>query len=171
MDALKPINKQELVASIYKRCYTNLKLYFLSYTHDVMAAEDMMHDLFEKMLSMDVLMEETAERLVFVMAKHMIINDVRHKAFVRSREKTLREVLSSYDDSMARRIESREILSLAQKRLENMSAKRAEVYEMYRHEELSAKEIAVRLNLSTRTVESHIYSATKEMRQFLKKII
>ncbi|MBM6992927.1 MAG: sigma-70 family RNA polymerase sigma factor [Prevotella sp.] len=171
MDTLKTISNQELIASLYKRCYTNLKLYFLSYTHDPMAAEDMLQDLFVKLMSMDVIVEETAQNLIFLMAKHMIINDVRHKAFVREREKTMRETMLFYDDSLPRHIESREILSLACKHLEEMSPKRAEVYQMYRQEELSSKEIAAKLHLSTRTVESHIYSASKEMKRFLKKII
>ena len=42
----------EVVASIYKMYYNDLKLYLLSYTHDVMAAEDMLQDLFVKVMSL-----------------------------------------------------------------------------------------------------------------------
>ena len=52
-----------------------------------------------------------------------------------------------------------------------MAPKRAQVYEMYRHEELSTGEIADKLKLSRRTVEAHIYLSTKEMKNRLRKII
>lgn len=52
-----------------------------------------------------------------------------------------------------------------------MAPKRAEVYELFRHEELSAKEIASRMGISRRTVETHIYLSTKDVRKEVKRII
>lgn len=36
---------------------------------------------------------------------------------------------------------------------------------------MTAQEIALKLNLNKRTVESHIYLSTKEMKSYLKNII
>ena len=68
----------EVVASIYKMYYNDLKLYLLSYTHDVMAAEDMLQDLFIKVMSLDIISLDTAKNLLLVMAMRMIIDDARH---------------------------------------------------------------------------------------------
>lgn len=81
------LQNRGLVASIYEKYYADLKQYLVSYTHDVMAAEDMLQDLFIKVMSLDVISENTAKNLIFVMAKRMIIDDARHKAFVRATEK------------------------------------------------------------------------------------
>lgn len=162
----------EVIASTYKSCYDNLLHYLLSYTHDEMAAEDMLQDLYIKMMGLDVISEDTARNLVFVMAKRMIIDDARHKAFVRQQEKNMRQSLSLYDDfSVNSKIAHDEIASMESHILDGMAKKRALVYKMYRHDELTAKEIADRLNLSKRTVETHIYLSTKEVRSQIRKII
>ena len=42
---------------------------------------------------------------------------------------------------------------------------------MYKHDGKTADEIAEMLNLSKRTVETHIYLSTKEMKGYLRKIV
>jgi len=168
---VKCIN-HEVVASIYKRCYGKLLAYLAGCTHDTMDAEDMAQDIFVKMLSIGVVTEATAEALLFVMARRMVIDDARHKAFVRQGMKQLACTVSQYDThSVARRLEVDELLERERAVLARMAPKRARVYEMYRHEELSAKEIAARLDISRRTVEAHIYLSTKEMKRQMHGIV
>lgn len=168
---VKCIN-HEVVASIYKRCYGKLLAYLAGCTHDTMDAEDMAQDIFVKMLSIGVVTEATAEALLFVMARRMVIDDARHKAFVRQGIKQLACTVSQYDThSVARRLEVDELLERERAVLARMAPKRARVYEMYRHEELSAKEIAARLDISRRTVETHIYLSTKEMKRQMHGIV
>lgn len=162
----------EVIASTYRSCYDNLLHYLMSYTHDVMAAEDMLQDLFIKMMGIDIITEDTARNLVFVMAKRMIIDDARHKAFVRQQEKSLSETMSIYDSySVASKIAHDEIATMENTILDNIAPKRASVYRMYRHEELTAQEIADKTGLSKRTVEAHIYLSTKQVRELLRKAI
>lgn len=171
MVTVNPNCNDDLVSTIYNRYATDLKMYFLSYTHDVMKAEDMLHDLFLKVLSLDTIMEDTAHSLIFLMAKRAIINDVRHKAYVRNYEKQALDSNDYYDDSLARRIEARQIFSIGCCYLRIASPKRAEVYQLYRELGFSTNEIADQLNLSKRTVESHVYLASKEIKSYLSKII
>lgn len=166
------LQNRDLVASIYEKYYTDLKQYLVSYTHDVMAAEDMLQDLFIKVMNLDMISDDTAKNLLFVMAKRMIIDDARHKAFIRESEKQMRLSMSSMDgNSMARRIEAADILSLESKHLAEMPAKRAHIYKMYKHEGMTTDEIVEKLQLSKRTVETHIYLSTKDMKAYLRKII
>ena len=166
------LQNRELVSSIYKMYYADLKQYLMSYTHDVMAAEDMLQDLFVKVMSLDVIGGETAKNLLFVMAKRMIIDDARHKAFVRETEKRMRCSMGGMDNNSAvRRIEAADILSFERKHLEEMPAKRANIYKMYKHDGMSTDEIVEKLQLSKRTVETHIYLSTKDMKSYLRKII
>lgn len=75
------------------------------------------------------------------------------------------------EDSLVRRVESADLLSFEQRYLSQLPVKRACIYKMYKHEEMTAQEIALKLNLNKRTVESHIYLSTKEMKSYLKNII
>lgn len=162
-------DNRKIIASTYTRCYEDLKRYITAYTHDVMESEDMIQNIFMKLLSMDVITESTASNLAFVIAKRMMIDDARHKTFVRRQEKNLTRSLSLYDDfSVVTKIAHDEIAALENHILDNMAPKRAEVYKMYRHEELTAQEIASVLNLNKRTVETHIYLSTKEMRKKMR---
>lgn len=165
-------SNNEVIASTYKSCYEDLKRYLTAYTHDVMAAEDMLQDLFIKMLQLDVVSSSTARNLCFVMAKRMIVDDARHKTFVRQQEKNLRQSLSLYDDfSVVSKMAHDEIAAMESSFLKRMAPKRARVYEMYRHDGLTAQEIATKTGLSKRTVESHIYLSTREMRNQLRKAL
>ncbi len=164
--------KREVVASVYRRYYTDIKMYLLSYTHDVMAAEDMLQDLFIKVMSLDIINLETSKNLLLVMAKRMIIDDARHKAFVRESSRDIAYCVAlGYEQSPAVRVEARDMLQFESLRLANMPKKRANIYKMYKHDEISADEIARQLNLSKRTVEAHIYLSTREMKEYLRKII
>ena len=172
MERNNNLQNRSLVSLIYKKYYTDLMQYLMSYTHDVMAAEDMLQDLFMKVMSLDVISEESAKNLLFVMAKRMIIDDARHKAFVRESEKQLALSMSGMEDhSMAHRIEAADILSFEQRHLAEMPTKRANIYKMYKHEGLTIDEIVEKLQLSKRTVETHIYHSTKDMKAYLRKII
>ncbi len=163
---------RKTVASIYRRYYMDIKMYLLSYTHDEMAAEDMLQDLFIKVMSLEVITLETAKNLLLVMAKRMIIDDARHKAFVRESSRDMAsDIASRYEQSPAVRVEAKDLLQFESLKLANMPKKRANIYKMYKHDEVSADEIALQLNLSKRTVETHIYLSTKEMKQYLRKII
>lgn len=172
MEQNDKLQNRSVISSIYKKYYSDLKQYFVSYTHEMMAAEDMLQDLFIKVMSLDIISEETAKNLLFVMAKRMIIDDARHQAFVRETEKQLACSMSSMDNnSVVRRVEAADILSFEQKHLAKMPAKRAAIYNMYKHEEMTTDEIVEKLQLSKRTVETHIYLSTKDMKTYLRNII
>lgn len=172
MEQNDKLQNRSVISSIYKKYYSDLKQYFVSYTHEMMAAEDMLQNLFIKVMSLDIISEETAKNLLFVMAKRMIIDDARHQAFVRETEKQLACSMSSMDNnSVVRRVEAADILSFERKHLAEMPAKRAAIYHMYKHEEMTTDEIVEKLQLSKRTVETHIYLSTKDMKTYLRNII
>lgn len=165
-------NNRDIIAATYRSCYDDLKRYIGSYTHDVMAAEDMIQDLFLKMMSLDVVAESTARSLAFIMAKRMIVDDVRHKSFVRQQERHISQTASMFDSvTPMSAVVCHEIARAEDTILDNMAPKRARVYRMYHHDELTAQEIADKTGLSKRTVETHIYLSTKQMRERMRKAL
>ncbi|MBQ2968966.1 MAG: sigma-70 family RNA polymerase sigma factor [Bacteroidaceae bacterium] len=161
--------RSELIAKIYERYLPELKLYFVNYTHNMMDAEDMAQNLFIKVLRLDVLNEETARNLLFVIAHRMIIDDVRHQYHVRMAKLRLEDgaevadTFSVYDE-----LERECVRMLEERRLQTMAKKRAQIYRLWR-EEKSMKEIAEMMNISIRTAETHVYLATREIKEYIRK--
>ncbi len=172
METIPESNNRELVASLYKRYYGDLLAYLTAYTHDVMEAEDMLQELFVKVLSLDVITEATAKSLLLVMTRRMITDDARHKAFLHRAEKGLAYSVSQFDSySVVHKLEADEVICKVRSIVSSMPAKRAEIYEMYRRDGFTAQEIAERLNISRRTVETHVYLASRTVRRRLRGII
>ncbi len=164
-------NNRELIASLYKNHAQELKRYLLSYTHDIMQAEDMLHDIFIKVMGIDVISDTTSRSLLFTTARNMIADDARHKVYVRRHAEAVRYGMDRAESSVARRVEAADLLAIERTLVGRMAPKRARVYNMYRHDELSADEIALRLNISKRTVETHLYLSSKEIKNLMKNII
>ena len=162
---------KSLIGRLYTQHYQDLKQYLMGYTHDEMDAEDMIQNLFIKVMTLDVLTPETAKSLLFVMASRMIIDDARHRAFVRQLHENVKLTMNAMETSVFERVSCKQIEELEEGRLLCMAPQRAKVYRMWRHEDLSAAEIAERMQLSRRTVENHLYLSRIEMREFMRKAI
>lgn len=63
-----------------------------------------------------------------------------------------------------------ELLELASKSIENLPPKRKIVYKLSKQEGLKIKEIASKLNISTRTAENHLAKALKYLKEELSSI-
>lgn len=177
-EMLKEMTREQLaknrkqLAVAYRKYYVDLCQYFIFYTHNKMSAEDMVQDLFLKVMAIDLIRRDTVKNLLFVMARRMIIDDARHKAFVRQAKEKLQDDVAWYDViSPLNKLETTDILSLLDRHLTMMAPRRACIYRMYHKDEFSSKEISEKLNISQRTVETHLYYASKDMKCFLKEII
>ena len=80
----KTYRRPNLIAEMYKKYFSEVKRYFLKYTHNEMRAEDMVQDLFLKLISYEeMIVNETAKSFVFTIARRMVVDDARHHEFVR----------------------------------------------------------------------------------------
>lgn len=158
-----------LVARIYEQYQPELKLYFVNYTHNMMEAEDMAQDLFLKVLRLDFINESTARNLLFVIARRMVIDDVRHRYYARLAEQRLKngaEVTDAF--SIYDKMERDRVRMLEERHLQTMAVKRAQIYRLWR-EEKSMNEIAEVMHITVRTAETHVYLAMREMKEYIRK--
>lgn len=164
------VNQQ--VTKLYEKYAHELRLYFLSYTHDEMDADDMLQDLFVKVLRTNLIEEESAKHLLFCAAHRIIIDDARHKKYVDESRQYFRDTMETqttctiYDE-----LYTKQLIELEERRLLHMPAKRARVYRLWRTGELSFKEISQHFSISQRTAETHVYLAVKEMKEYFSKVI
>ena len=156
------------IETIYRTFSQDVLSYFMSYTHDLMAAEDMLHDLFLKLMKLDVVSLATAKSLLFVMASRMITDHARHRAYVRQYHKYARiENSDTVISNVENQIDANRLRLLESQCLSEMKETSATIYHMKFQEERSAKEIALFLGMNQRTVEGHIYQSRKLMQQRL----
>lgn len=156
-----------LIMCMYNKYMPELKAYFWHYTHVWEDAEDMVQDLFYKILKIDVLSEKTMRNLLFVVARRMIVDDARHRAFVRLKEKNASIQMMDMDNSVHEKMERDHLLTIEAHFSQRMSPKRKAAYSLWR-EGKSMKEIAADLNIKTRTAESHVYKAVCYMKENLR---
>jgi len=76
------------------------------------------------------------------------------------------EIIESVDGTVI----YNELLGLASKTIENLPPKRKIVYKLSRQDGMKIKEIASKLNISTRTAENHLVKALKHLKEELSGI-
>ena len=166
MTELNKTNRN-LIMCMYCNYMPELKAYFMHYTHVWEDAEDMVQELFYKLLKVDVLSEKTMRSLLFVAARRMIVDDARHKAIVRLKEKNASVQMMDMDRSFDEKIEHDHLLTIEAHFSQRIPPKRRAAYSLWR-EGKTIKEIAEDLNIKTRTAESHVYQAMSYMKAKLR---
>ena len=161
------------IAKIYNQYLGEVKLYFLKYTHNEMKAEDLSQDLFIRLMNYkEMIVDDTAKSFVFTIARRMIVDDARHQEFVRrATDGYLRRLEESRFWQDSETLECKEIKEMEIAKLRTLPPRMAEVYRMTRFEEKSSEELAKELNISKRTIESHLLTSRREIRKALRMAI
>lgn len=162
-----------LISEIYERYLEEVRLYFTKYTRDEMRAEDMAQDLFIRLMNYkEMILEETAKSFVFTTARRMVIDDARHQEFVRrATEGYLRKQEERRFWQECETLECKQIREMELAKLRSLPPRMAEVYRMSRFEEKTAEEMATELNISKRTVESHLLTSRREVRSAIRRAL
>lgn len=161
-----------LFASIYTKHISDVRKYILSMIHDEMAAEDMAHDIFERIAQIDVISEDTILALMLRMAKQRVIDHYRHLAIVRRVTKEVSATTFAFDTKGAdSTIHLRQIRSLEVQAVSLLSPKEQAVYKLWRRGDKTFKEIALRLNINHRTIERQIYLSRKKVTAYIQQAI
>lgn len=135
-------------------------------------AEDIAQDIFVKLWERPELWmsREKLDSYLYTVVRNHIYNFLKHKAIefdylemAAEKMKITELELPKPDDELR----FHELELFVQMALERMPEQRRRIFSMSRKEGMTAQEIALKLNVSVRTVEQHIYKAIQD----LKKII
>ena len=157
-------------AKIFKQYYPPVKSFVRKLVKAEADAEDIAQDVFTQLWAKPDVWQSNSEvgRYIYRMAKYQSLNFLRDNARVADHGlvdagldlvEAVRSEISTVDPII--HDEAQLLLTMT---LEKMPPKRREIFMMSRFENLSNREIAERLGLSVRTVESHIYSALQELK-------
>lgn len=129
-------------------------------------AKDLVQDVFVSFwLRRDSLVIDTSlSSYLHTAVKYKVINYIESNIVRGNYLKSLNKALLDYDNSTDDTVISNDLEQFLDARLNNLSPKVREVFELSRKEDLSIQEVAERLNLSHQTVKNQISKALKILR-------
>jgi len=149
---------------IYDKYWNQLFISAYNILHDQQACEDIIQDIFINLWNKREIIE------IRVSLKSYLFASTRYEVYRQVRNGSVREDI--FDNIHERletpseygNIEYRELLSQINSIVDKLSAKCKVVYKLSREEQLSHKEIASQLDISTKTVENHLNKALRQLR-------
>jgi len=147
----------------------NLENFVTNMIKNRQSAEDIVHNIFLKIWDKrnTIYQIDSFKQYVFKMAKNAIYDLFDHdlvKVRYKQNMKQTPQLYISYNN-MQEEIEANDLSLLIDIAINKMPNKRRTVFLLSRKEGLSHKEIAEKLNISTKTVENHITQAISEIRE------
>ncbi len=164
---------EKVFEELFKAYYAPLCEYCLRYVSDADMAEEIVQDLFFKMwVKRDELnINVSIKSYFYISLRNHALNYInrlkiqdRYNQFVEIRTKN--EVDYPIDV-----LEEKDMERIMKQAIAMLPEKRREIFEMSRFEELKYSEIAEKLNVSVKTVESQMSKALEHMRKVLAKYL
>ena len=141
-----------------------------SFYTDNSDAEEIVQEVFLKIWikRKEIKDPKTFNAYIYTIAKNLIYNNLKRKVY-RTRYYSYLKASHSYHANLVEEsFKFNELENTIRQVIEELPVKRKEIFLLSRNEGLSNKEIAQKLNISLRTVETHIYLALKHIKRVLK---
>jgi RNA polymerase sigma-70 factor (ECF subfamily) len=134
--------------------------------YDRLSAEDITQTVFLKVWEKheDINPNDSFESYLFTIARNLIYKETEKRLSCEKVFEVLNQKLRKEDTLTEQQIETKSLREYIDSLIEQLPPARKEIYKLSRVEHLSNKEIAEKLNLSEKTVETQIYRAL----QYLK---
>ena len=146
------------------------KLYTAAYKAfaDEVVSEDVVQeifiDLWERRNTVEI---QSLKAYLYQSVRNKVAKHIRKTRFTVVHEMAMEEC--AQEDSAQQLLEFEELQKMIDQSLEKLPERCKEVFQLSRQEQLSNKEIATRLDISIRTVETHISYALKHLRSTMGK--
>ena len=165
-------DSQKALDSIYKMYARRLYAFCLQYTKSKENAEEIVEDVFVWIWvnRRDIHQEETLRSLLFIRAKHYLINAYRSRI-----NSPVYEDYVSYQDELTaddieQHMEYEDFVHQLRNALTKLPITQRQVIELSKIQQVSNKEIAVKLSLSEQTVKNQLSLGLKNLRKELNKV-
>lgn len=168
--ALSGPDGEKAFDALFRTWYEPLVRYAHSFTEgDVDEAEELVQEAFVKLWSQreNLDFQHSAKAYLYRMVHNMALNRLRS---IRTHEKFAQYEVRRMENETGQP-ESTELQHRLRKVLDLLPAQCRQVFELSRFEELKYKEIAAQLNISIKTVETHMGKALKILRQELAEYL
>jgi len=162
--------KRQMIGRVYQEVKLELFSIFRQACIAEDTCEDLVHDVFIKIMGLDDIVVSQLKALAVVIAYQKRTDYLRHRAYINKVQNDMhvRFAARSYTQQDA---EIKEILHAEMKVVKGMSELDGKTYMLSRFEEKTADEIALTLNMTKRAVESRIYRTRMLVRNNVRKAI
>ncbi|NTW23311.1 MAG: RNA polymerase sigma-70 factor [Lentimicrobium sp.] len=164
---------EKVFEELFKAYYTPLCDYCLRYVSDADMAEEIVQDLFFKMwvkreeLNINV----SIKSYFYISLRNHALNYI-NRLKIQDRYNQFVEIRTRNDvDYPIDVLEEKDMERIMKQAIAMLPEKRREIFEMSRFEDMKYSEIAEKLNVSVKTVESQMSKALEHMRKVLSKFL
>jgi len=160
------MTNRRLIGEIYQKIRQEVFSIFRQACIAEDTCNDLVQEVFIKLLSMDIIVEEQLKGLTITIAYQKRTDYLRRRAIINKVHDDLSwQMERSYTNADA---EVNDILRVEMKAISCMSEMDCRIYQMARFEEKTADEIVLETGLSKRAVESRIYRTRNLVRRNVK---
>lgn len=160
---LSKADNQTAFKQLYDRHWKRLYLFALKLLKDQSEAKDAVQDVFSnlwaKRKELDI---KNPEAYLMASIKYKCLEYLKEKKLAPSFLHQFE--LSDQENPIENKIHFEETMQLLDTGIDGLPAKTKKIFKMSRQQDLSNKEIAYLLNISTKTVEYHITQSIKQLR-------
>ena len=132
----------------------------------------MVQDVFVRLMDyQQMLRVDTIKHFIFTISRNLLYDYLRHyykRLEVTSYIYDQRETCTNETEEQ---VIARDLLLLEKKKVAQLSVQRRKVYMMTRFENKTLPEVSRILNLSSRTVENHLFASRKMIREYMRQCI
>ena len=163
------MSNQKLITNYYISHRDELRGYVRSRLGDNCLVDDVVQDVFLKLLTSDKMISEiTLPALVFAMTRNQVYDYFRHHSAVEQYEHYIKGVCSELtsDESI---LSAREVMEQMERGLARLPENCREIYRMHIYDGMKVGEISRALGEGYKSVEHRLGSARKAMRHYLCK--
>ena len=161
-------NQGQMIANFYTVHHAELVNYATSRLGNREEGEDLVQDVFIKMMSFEgIINEATIKSFAFTIAANKIKDHLRRRIFRHKMEENAKYEMELQHSHVERMAEYHDTLRMVNDSMARLSPACAKVYRMSLFEDMTTGDIAQEMNVSKRTVESQLFTSRKQVRAML----
>jgi RNA polymerase sigma-70 factor (ECF subfamily) len=167
-DKIKKVDEKAFEI-LFHKYYGILCLFATKIIKDDVAAEEIVQDLFVKLWEKkeQLFIETSLKNYLFRSVKNLCLNTIQHnKTKIRYAQMVLSEVESNISEDSS--FQEVDLFVKIEESINSLPEKRQEIFRLSRNDGLKYHEIAQKLNISIKTVETQMSLAIKTLRDKLK---
>lgn len=164
--------KYQIIEKTFNKYYSVILQYVLCRIKCKQEAEDLIQDAFVRLLEYDnMLQESTIHSFLFTIVRNLMVDYLRRYYRKPEMVSYIYENIPQSDCGPEEETVVKDLLFLEKNKLSVFPRQRKKIYFMSRFEEKTLGEISEELQLSTRTVENHLLTGRKMMRNYIRMCI
>ena len=158
---------------VFDQCHKSIFNFIIFKVRDEQLAEDLLQEVFVRCWNARLRLDEnrSIRNYLYTIADNLILNEARHNKVVARQRSEVDLRVSSETDNPQFILEEKEYHVKLQSAIDSLPEKARIVFLMSRLEDLSYQQIADRLSISVKTVESHMVNALRQLREKINRKI